>query len=153
MLLKKVQEHLEIHGLDLNTYFQRIDSNRDGKLQKNEFIEAVKLMKIPNVSNADVGQVFDLIDANGDGSLTPNEFALFIQGAKKSKQDRIKQVPVSIEREMRQEIQELFREFDENTDGKVSDQEIFRTMMAMGTSITLPDAQGMIRQVKQLKGT
>lgn len=78
LLLKKMQEHLEIHGLDLNTYFTRIDKNNDGKLQKNEFIEAVKLMKIPNITVADIGQVFDLIDSNGDGSLSANEFALFV---------------------------------------------------------------------------
>lgn len=54
--------------------------------------------------------------------------------------------------EIDRDIQELFYEFDENGNGRISYMEIYRAMMGMGTQITLEDAKNLIKDVKQRRG-
>jgi Ca2+-binding EF-hand superfamily protein len=48
---------------------------------------------------------------------------------------------------MKKEIHSLFQQFDDNGDGFVTADEIYKAMMALGQRITLQDAKDMIATV------
>jgi hypothetical protein len=58
---------------------------------------------ISGIVTRDYAQVFEELDINKDSFLSLNEFALFIEGAKLDKQQRISQIDPQL-------IQEMYRD-------------------------------------------
>ena len=102
---------------------------------------------IPGVSAADLGLVFDALDVNGDGEITFDEFALYLQGSKKLKEERKRDMDPEIRREMQDQVAELFTQFDADGDGQITAEEIHRTLLSFGMRRTLEQCRAMIRGV------
>ena len=124
--------------------FEEMDVNRDGTVDKQEFVSKLTYMGIPGIMPSDCGLIFDAIDINNDGVLSYNEFGMFIEGAKATRQQRTQELDQGLIESMTREIRDLFHQFDENHDGHVTADEIVKAMMALGQRITLEDASNMI---------
>jgi Ca2+-binding EF-hand superfamily protein len=61
-------------------------------LQKNEFVGGLSRYRIADLQNSDYGIIFDALDINHDGELSLDEFAMFLEGAKKSRENRLRQM-------------------------------------------------------------
>ena len=85
-------------------------------------------LQIPGVNLGDLGKIFDKLDVNGDGELSLAEFSLYIQGAEKHRENRRKNIEQDKDfmREVDEQINFLYDEFDENNDGRVDPGEIMR---------------------------
>jgi Ca2+-binding EF-hand superfamily protein len=60
----------------------KLDLNRDGQVNKNEFISRINQFKIRDISLQEFGKIFDCLDHNGDGQLSVSEFAMFLTGSR-----------------------------------------------------------------------
>lgn len=50
-------------------------------------------LQIPGLSKRDYTQIFQQIDLDGNRFLSVNEFALYLEGAQKSRDERIRDIP------------------------------------------------------------
>lgn len=108
-----------------------LDSDKDGDVDKREFTENMGQFKIPTIRPTDLGYLFDSLDINDRARLNLVEFSLFIKGAELSKKEKITQMQKTdpdMYKQMQEEILELFESFDADGDGKVTAEEIFRTL-------------------------
>lgn len=84
--ISAISKYLKRENIELKQLFDTLDVNRDGKLDKEEFVTRMQLYisNIEGVHAADLGAIFDHIDVNHDGQLTLVEFGLYLEGASKS---------------------------------------------------------------------
>ena len=54
--------------------FEEFDQNKDGKLKREEFIRALELLKVLDLSNAEVDLLMNSLDTSGDGDISYKEF-------------------------------------------------------------------------------
>ena len=52
-----------------------------------------------------------------------------------------------MDNEIKQDISKLFQAFDQDHDGEITSNEIFKTMRSMGYNLDLKEAENMIRKV------
>ncbi len=76
--------------------------------------------------------IFDSMDVNNDTTISINEFAMFIEGAKQSREQRSNELDPKLLEEIKREIQALFQVFDDDGNGFVTPQEIVKAMMTLG---------------------
>jgi hypothetical protein len=81
---------------------------------------------------SDLGMIFDSMDVNNDTTISINEFAMFIEGAKQSREQRSNELDPKLLEEIKREIQALFQVFDDDGNGFVTPQEIVKAMMTLG---------------------
>ena len=77
------------NNLTLQKMYEEIDVNRDGTVDKSEFVNRLGYMNIPGLQLSDLGLIFDAIDVNNDAFLSINEFGMFIEGAKASRMQKL----------------------------------------------------------------
>ncbi len=124
-----------------------MDANRDGKIDKDEFVMGMpQILTIPAVDIRDYAIIFNALDINNDGSLSLNEFAMFIEGAKLDKLQRLKDLDPALVQDMQREVLSLFQQFDQNGDGFVTVEEIQRAMLTLGQTVSREHAEMMVRQ-------
>jgi len=124
-----------------------MDTNGDGTVDKREFVTALTALNVKGVFPSDLGFIYDQIDMNNDGTLSLVEFGMFLEGAKASKMQRLQELDPKIVEDMIKEIRGLFSSFDDNGDGFVTADEIYKSFLALGQKIALQDAKDMIATI------
>lgn len=84
--------------------YEEIDVNKDGQVDKMEFVNRLSYLQIPGVQLSDLGMLYEAIDVNNDGQLSLNEFGMFIEGAKASRQQRSQELDPKLLEEMKREV-------------------------------------------------
>lgn len=74
---------------------------------------------------------------------------MFLEGAKRDKAGRVRDMDPSLVREMQEEIAALFNSFDEDGDGSITADEIYRTLLSFGMKRTPDQCRDMIREVSR----
>lgn len=92
------------------------------------------------------------MDRNDDGKLSLNEFKMCLKGAAKSREARKKDIDKGVEKQIRDEISDLFEHFDQNGDGEISPDEIKKTLESLGLKRTLDNCKEMIRTANNGNG-
>lgn len=92
---------------DKEEVFAKLDTSKDGQLDKEEFKAGAKMRKEKLSEKKDARKAFDRIDANENGTIEFDEF----EKAGEARQER---------REERLTPDELFEKIDTNADGFVS---------------------------------
>ena len=148
-ILTKISEHLKRNGLSINKMFEHLDSNKDGVVDRDEFVNSMPIfMQIPGVDMRDYAIIFNALDLNNDGNLSLNEFGMFLEGAKLDSLQRLQTLDPSLIAEMTAEVRNLFQTFDVNHDGFITPDEILLAMRAIGrNSVTLEEAQSIVKSV------
>ena len=99
--IMKISDYMKREGMSVGDLHKLLDTNKDGKLEKQEFVKSMMYQNaIRGVTAADLGLIFDALDVNDDGVLTFAEFALYLEGAKKQKELRKKDLDPDVKREM-----------------------------------------------------
>jgi centrin-3 len=85
------------------------------------------------------------MDTNKDGLVSINEFCLCIEGVQQSLEQRLKQFDPQLEKELRAEIDELFKFFDTNKDDKISQEELRVAVRAQQPLVTQREVEAIMR--------
>lgn len=70
--------------------FQKLDTNKDGMLNQEEFGKLNTVMTVPKGKKGaafDLGPAFRKLDTNGDGQLSPEEFSKVADAVQKKKKN------------------------------------------------------------------
>ena len=68
----------------------------------------MKALNIPGVGPQDFLNIFKAIDVDKNQFLSVNEFCTFIEGSIQNRQERIQDIPLEMQSEIRKEIKDLF---------------------------------------------
>ena len=79
--LQRISDYLKREGMTTKDLHSRLDENRDGSVDKREFVTVMRYVEVPGLLAADLGMIFDALDINDDGALSLDEFSLFLEGA------------------------------------------------------------------------
>jgi Ca2+-binding EF-hand superfamily protein len=77
------------NNITLQRMYDEMDANKDGSVDKMEFVNRLAYMQVPGITPSDLGQLYDQIDINNDGFLSVNEFGMFIEGAKANRMQKL----------------------------------------------------------------
>merc|ERR1719458_742056 len=105
--------------------FKKFDANGDGQISRNELKNAMKL------SDADLDTVFALGDLDGDGEISMGEFVLIMSAVANNAVRRFRNCFASIH-----DIASGFKQFDNDNDGAITQQELAAGMRNMRMSFS-----------------
>lgn len=94
--LELLSDHLQKQNISIEEFHKRLDTDGDGVVDENEWLEGVGRIvdfRQANLNRESLKQIFKKIDVNGDGCLTVNELAYYIEGAKQDIHSRISRIP------------------------------------------------------------
>eukprot|EP01022_Parablepharisma_sp_SALTPOND_P016845 TRINITY_DN2570_c1_g1_i1.p1 TRINITY_DN2570_c1_g1~~TRINITY_DN2570_c1_g1_i1.p1 ORF type:complete len:2323 (+),score=343.15 TRINITY_DN2570_c1_g1_i1:72-6971(+) len=126
-LLDQINELLKESEITLDAFSASLDVNHDGYISYPEFIQGVLVYKI-KASEEDLLELAKVLDSNNNKYISINELGAYLVAAKKSAIERKKEV--GIDDLIAHEIDKLFAKLDENGDGKVSEEELYRGLLA-----------------------
>ena len=95
------------------------------------------------MTKAVLSNLFKAIDLDGDNGISVNELAVWIQGAKLTREERIQKTDPEVLKTIDQSIKDLFNMF--NTGKGITANDLFNMMKAYGP-VRIEDAQAMIAQ-------
>merc|ERR1719458_680645 len=105
--------------------FKKFDANGDGQISRNELKNAMKL------NDADLDTVFALGDLDGDGEISMGEFVLIMSAVANNAVRRFRNCFASIH-----DIASGFKQFDNDNDGAITQQELAAGMRNMRMSFS-----------------
>lgn len=144
-VLNKLRERIRVNQIGLREAFEAFDKNRDGWIDAAEFIETFKVMQL-GLSEQDIIRILRYFDPNGLGRINYNEFVAKVEASvapvqstplsstplpSMSQASKIIAKVSELIRDSRLSLQEAFRVFDTNGDGKVSKLEFMQTFEMM----------------------
>ena len=98
--------------------FKRFDSNCDGALSQQEFVNGMKSSHI-NLSTAEVKAIFTLADVNQDGEINFIEFVSALFPVASDGLSKLRNALKTVSN-----VRDAFRKFDTDNDGEISYQEL-----------------------------
>ena len=87
--ITKISDFLTSEKMTIKDLHNALDSDKDGEVDKREFLENMGQFKIPTIRSTDLGFLFDSLDINDRAKLNLVEFSLFIKGAELSKKEKL----------------------------------------------------------------
>ena len=69
--------------LDVDGIFKKLDTNNDGKLQKDEFLKLCDNFKNKDKAREKLTAAFDMIDSAKIGYLTTHQYRTYLESGKK----------------------------------------------------------------------
>ena len=97
-------------------------------------------LAIPGFNMKDFEEVFNAIDMDNNMTLTLNEFCAYLEGAQKTRAQRIDDIPPEISDKIDQALEVLFEDFDKDSSGSIDAKEIITSMRGLGLDLDLKDA-------------
>jgi len=74
-------------GADIDAIFRKLDTNKDGKLNRDEFLKIADRFRDKDRARTELGQTFDKIDPTNKG-LTRDQFRKFVETTAKKKAEK-----------------------------------------------------------------
>ena len=74
-------------GKDVDAIFQKLDTNKDGRLSRDEFLKIAERFRDKDKARTQLGQAFDKLDPDRKG-LTRDQFRTYIEASGKKKTDQ-----------------------------------------------------------------
>lgn len=102
-------------------------------------------MPVKGVGVGEYEILYDALDMNRDGYISVNEFCLYLEGSKLTQEQKLKAFDIDLEKEMREEIMNLFKFFDKNGDGRISVDEVLAAMRSVNQNVGMKEAQEMMK--------
>ncbi|KAH7566569.1 hypothetical protein ACOSP7_023127 [Xanthoceras sorbifolium] len=119
---------------EMRWVFDKFDTNKDGKISREEYKAALKLLGKGTAEPNEVAKSFQFVDTDGDGFIDFKEFMEMMQN---NMGDGVKKT----------DIHSAFKMFDTNGDGKISAEELMQVLKNIGERCSLDSCRKMIRGV------
>jgi hypothetical protein len=74
------------NGKDIDAIFHKLDTNKDGKLSKDEFLRIADRFRDKDKARVHLAQTYDKLDPQRKG-LTPVQFRVFLEASRKKKDE------------------------------------------------------------------
>merc|ERR1712216_342139 len=150
---------------EMDRLFREFDRNRDGDISEREFLRAMDKLRL-DLTDKEAKRLMRRFDRNNDGRISYREFIRFAEGrggvSSPSKRDRDgdrfsmdddeDELATKVQRILRRrddgpgEMDRLFREFDRNRDGDISEREFLRAMDKLRLDVTDSEARRLMRR-------
>ena len=145
--LDRISAWMQQNNYTTKHMHETLDADGNGEVDAREFIDGLALLNIPQMQKKDFKMVFEAIDLNNNTYLSLNEFSLHLEGAKLTRDARISALPPEIQRDIEEQIDQLFELFDDNNDGSIDKWELVKTFQGLGHEMTVEKAEEMIASV------
>eukprot|EP00667_Euglena_gracilis_P005968 EG_transcript_6014 len=141
--------------------FHRFDRNRDGFLDVNDFLQAIRELGL-GTTMEDAEQLFSMVDEDGSGTMDEEEFvshcisafqnagAFGAGGGGGGGSAAARPAPtgaVKISGDPTADAANLFRRYDEDGNGYLDIYEFMRAMKELGLGLTFEDAKALFSQI------
>merc|ERR1711988_1129891 len=148
---------------EMDRLFREFDRNRDGDISEREFLRAMDKLRL-DLTDSEARRLMRRFDRNNDGRISYREFIRFAEGrggvSSPSKRDRDgdrfsmdeDELATKVQRILRRrddgpgEMDRLFREFDRNRDGDISEREFLRAMDKLRLDLTDSEGRRLMRR-------
>ena len=125
--IDRISKWMQDNNFTTSAMYETLDRNKDGSIDKTEFITGLGSLQIPGLMAKDLHLIFEAIDSDNNLYLSINEFSLYLEGAKKKREERVRDLPPEISQQIEEEIRQLFRIFDEDGNGLIDKYELIKT--------------------------
>ena len=102
-------------------------------------------MRIHGLLPRDFDEIFKGIDLDNNQFLTVNELAYYLDGAQRSREEKIRDLPQDVSIKIDYDLRQLFDKIDTDKNGHLDVPEIMRAMAGLGVSMTRTAVQEMIQ--------
>lgn len=143
----RIDDYFQRKNMDVRQIFKEMDADGNGTVSNEEFCRV--LMRKHRVYNFTLDQfqeVYKALDVNRDNSVSLGELMYFFQGAKRSLEDRKRQMSAEVKDQIKFEIDKLFEEFDTENKGYIVEEDLYKILKAAGVYIDRNACQAIIRQ-------
>ncbi|KAK8367527.1 hypothetical protein V6Z11_A02G187000 [Gossypium hirsutum] len=106
---------------EMKWVFNKFDTNKDGKISKQEYKSAMKIMG-KGITDTEMVKAFTTVDTDGDGFIDYKEFIHMMHNMEEGFNNN--------------DIKTSFRVYDLNGDGKISAEELMAVMKKIGERCT-----------------
>lgn len=142
-ILDRITESLLNTGTSLFDFVAGLDINKDGYITYEEFADEVGKMDI-GASKEDLVELARAIDSDGNQFLSVNEIRMHIVMERKLLNER--KMEIGIDDMIIAEVDNLFDLLDENKDGKISEEELYRGLAASRKGkVTMEEVKEIMR--------
>jgi len=76
-------------GKDIDAIFQKLDTNKDGRLSKDEFLKIAERFRDKDKARVQLGRTYDKLDPDRKG-LSCDQFRMFVEAHRNKKDDHPK---------------------------------------------------------------
>ena len=145
--IDKISTWMKENNYTTNSMHDMLDRNNDGQVDTKEFVDGLIGLGIPGLMSRDYVLIFEAIDIDNNKYLSLNEFALYLEGATKKRDQRIRDLPADMNEDIDRQIRELFTIFDEDGNGYIDKYELMKTFQGLGYEMDEQKAINMINGV------
>lgn len=143
-ILKKMNAFIEAKKFTVEEFFQYFNKNGDSAIDLTEFIKMIK--QIDNsVEIKKIRELYELIDRDNTNIIELNELRVFLKSAVLTSSD-VKQ-KIDLGKKVDSEIEDLFKKFDLDNDGKISEQDFYLALKSFNSNTTMEDVRIIMKQV------
>uniref|UniRef100_A0A0B7AA15 EF-hand domain-containing protein n=1 Tax=Arion vulgaris TaxID=1028688 RepID=A0A0B7AA15_9EUPU len=111
----------------LHDLFQKLDMNKDGRIDLTDLTKAMENMQLPQVPGH-AKQFFEKYDKDSDGQINFDEFVKYVK-------------------EHEKDLMSYFKNIDTNSDGYVDAGEIVETFKKLGVHVEKSEAENLLRRM------
>ena len=94
--IDKVSRWMQENNYTTASMHDMLDRNKDGMVDTKEFVDGMASLNIPGLMTRDYVLIFEAIDIDNNKYLSLNEFALYLEGASKKREQRIRDLPYEV---------------------------------------------------------
>jgi Ca2+-binding EF-hand superfamily protein len=168
-LAMRVQKKLRRSDEDLDRLFRKFDENNSGRISEREFLRAMDKLRL-DLTDKEARKLMSRFDTDNSGSISYREFIRFAEGrggvssprkagrARPDDSDRSSrnldaeldddyELSAKVRKIIRrrdENLDRVFREFDRNGDGEVSEREFLRAMDKLRLDLTDKEARKLM---------
>lgn len=142
-ILNRLRDRIRANNIGVRQAFEAFDGNKDGWIDATEFAATFRVMEL-GLSEQEIQRIMRYFDTKGQGRINYNEFVTRVESypaattpltaapiSGMANASRILAKVSELIKDSRLSLQEAFRVFDTNGDGKVSKEEFMQTFELM----------------------